>query len=422
MRAVTILKSVALVSIIAAGALTSSAALAVMMGPVEDPVRIVKIPPGQPIVIGVYEVLSGPDTGLGLDQLRGIEIAVDDMGGQLVGHPIRLIVEDEQCTPEGGQTAATKIAANQQVVLALGGSCSSASTPAAPILWQAGIPDIGTSPSNPFLTAPDRSSDYDGFLRTIYNDLWAGAKVAEWVRDVLKFKKVATIHDGSAYAENLVRVFQKNYKEGGGEVCSDEAISPTDTDMRPVLTKIATCKPELVYYPIFVSASAHISRQKKEIDGLQDTMFVGSDAALSADVIEAAGDAIIGFRITSTALEVAAQGEGYAEFLEKYEAKYGEGPLQGFHGNAYDAAMIGFKGIQKVAVKDDAGNTYVPIQALVDALFATKNHRGLTGTLTCDQYGDCAAYEFTVYQYVNSDPSTFGIGVNPVRVYPKLEN
>ena len=244
MMSAKLMRSLAAASIFAAGALASASALAVKVGPVEDPIRVVKIPKGQPIVIGVYEVLSGADTALGLDQWRGIQVAADDVGGKILDHPIKFIAEDEQCNAEGGQTAATKIAANQQTVVALGGSCSSATTPAAPILWKAGIPNIGTSPSAPTLTAPDRSKDYDGFVRTVYNDLWAGREVANWAMKVLNFKKFATIHDGSPYAEKLVRVFQKNIKEKGGEIVSDEAVAPTDTEMHPMLTKIAASKPD----------------------------------------------------------------------------------------------------------------------------------------------------------------------------------
>jgi hypothetical protein len=82
---------------------------------------------------------------------------------QVAGHPIRMFAEDTACNAEGGQTAATKLAANQNIVLVFGPACSSAATPGAPILWKAGIPSIGTSPSAPTLTAPDRNEGYHGF-------------------------------------------------------------------------------------------------------------------------------------------------------------------------------------------------------------------------------------------------------------------
>jgi len=47
----------------------------------------------------------------------------------------------------------------------------------------------------------------------------------------------------------------------------------------------------------------------------------------------------------------------------------------------------------------ESGDTiYVPRQALRDAIFATKDFAGITGTLTCGQYGDCGAPVIAVYQ------------------------
>ena len=414
MRSMTLLKSAAAAAVLSAGMLASTGAIA----QVDDPIRVVKVADGQPIVIGVYEVMSGPDTALGLDQWRGIQVAADDVGGKILGHPIRFLVEDEACSAEGGQTAATKIAANQQTVVALGGSCSSATTPAAPILWSAGIPSIGTSPSSPALTDPSRPPGYEGFVRVIYNDLWAGAEVAKWAYNTQGYRKFATIHDGSPYTENLVRVFQANLAELGGELCSDEAVSPTDVDLRPVLTKIATCQPEMIYSPTFVAVTAYALRQMKEISGLEKTEFIGSDAAFGSQLLEAAGKDVIGFKITTTAQEIEAQGAGYPGLREKYNDMFGENPIQGFHGNAYDAFMMAYNAINKVAVQE-GGNTYIPISKLTAAIKGTTNHPGMTGNLTCDDWGDCAVYKFAVYEFVNDNKDTLEMGVNPKRIFPE---
>ncbi|MGH7077829.1 MAG: ABC transporter substrate-binding protein, partial [Acetobacteraceae bacterium] len=112
-------------------------------GPVTDSLGVIRIPKGAPVVIGGYWVLSGPDTALGLDEKRAVEVAIDDIGGKLLGHPIEFQAEDAQCSAEGGQTAATKLASIPNMVIVIGPACSSAATPAAPILWQAGIVDIG---------------------------------------------------------------------------------------------------------------------------------------------------------------------------------------------------------------------------------------------------------------------------------------
>ncbi|MCZ6524670.1 MAG: branched-chain amino acid ABC transporter substrate-binding protein [Alphaproteobacteria bacterium] len=416
MRFLTSVKGLAAVAVLAAGAYAiPSATAAETKGPVTDEIGVVKIAKGQPMVWGGYWVLSGPDTALGLDQKRGVEIALDDLGHSLFGHEIRLLSEDSACTAEGGQTAATKLASNRRIVIVLGPACSSAATPGAPILWNAGIASIGTSPSAPALTAPDRGPGYDGFIRTIYNDNDGGAFAAEAATEFFKAKTASTVHDGSPYSEQLVRVFEREFKARGGKITSSEAVSPTDTDMRPVLTRIATNPPELIYYPIFVQAGAFITRQSKEIAGLENSKLLGSDAVLSPDFVEAAGKDVVGFNIAGTGV---ISGSRYDDFKKKYNEKYGEDPIHGFHTNGYDAAMIAAVAILKVAVKDAEGNTYIGRKALRDALYGTTNHPGITGIETCNELGDCAAKVFAVLQFTDSDPESFKLGVNPKQVYP----
>ena len=60
--------------------------------------------------------------------------------------------------------------------------------------------------------------------------------------------------------------------------------------------------------------------------------------------------------------------------------------------------MMLFAAIEEVAVQDDDGTLHIGRQALRDALYATKDFVGITGTLNCDQYGDCADPLITVNQ------------------------
>jgi branched-chain amino acid transport system substrate-binding protein len=182
----------------------------------------------------------------------------------------------------------------------------------------------------------------------------------------------------------------------GGTITSMEAVSPTDTDMRPVLTKIATAKPDLIYYPIFIAAGGHITRQAREIAGLETVKLMGADGMFSPDFYKAAGDAAIGMYHSSP--DFSAFAGGYQKFLEQHMKKYGEKPLAPFHAHAYDATMMALKAIDKVAVEDPDGTLYIGRKALRDALYATKGMQGLTGTLTCDQYGDCADPRIAVYK------------------------
>jgi len=364
--------------------------------PPTDPIGVVKIGPDEPIHIAYWFVVAGPDASLGTDTKRGVEIAIDDKGGKLLGHEIKLTGEDSGCNAEGGTAAATKLAADPTIVVAIGSNCSSEARPGVPILWKAGIATISPSNTAPFLTAPDRGPDYDGYLRTAHNDKVQGAVAAQFAWEYLKVKTAATIHDGSPYAEQLQAVFAETFKKYGGTITAQEAVAPTDTDMRPVLTKIAAGKPEFIYYPIFIAAGGHITRQAKEVAGLEKTILMGADGMFSPDFYKAAGEAAIGMYHSSP--DFSAFAAGYKDFLEKHQKKYGEKPLAPFHAHAYDAAMMAFAAIEKVAVKGPDGSLYIGRKALRDALYATKDFKGLTGTLTCDAYGDCADPHIAIYQ------------------------
>jgi branched-chain amino acid transport system substrate-binding protein len=391
---------------------------AAQMGPVNDPIGVVKVGPGEPITIAYWLVTSGDNSSLGTDSKRGIEIAIDDIKGKLLGHDVKLIGEDSGCNAEGGQTAATKIAANSAVVVAIGSSCSSEAVPGAPILWKAGIATVSPSNSAPKLTDPNRGPDFDGYIRTSHNDKVQGLVAATFVRTVLKLSSAATIHDGSPYAEGLANVFADNFKKQGGKITAQEAVGPNDTDMKPVLTRIASTKPQLVYFPIFIAAGGFITRQAREIADLKTTTLMGADGLLSPDFAKAAGESAKGMYMSSPDLTPDALGPKYAtDFLPKYQKKYGEKPTGGFHAHSYDAAMVVFAAIQKVA-KADGGSLYIGRKALRDALFATKGLKGLTGTITCDKYGDCADPHIAVYQIISANPAAWVPGTDPKKIYP----
>ncbi len=382
---------IAALSLVVAFALMSAAQAA----PPKDPLGVVTIKKGQPVHIAYWMVVAGPDASLGTDTKRGVELAIADKGGKILGHTIKLSGQDEACNAEGGQAASTKLASDPTIIAAIGSNCSSAARPGAPILWKAGIPTVSPSNTAPYLTDPKRGKEYDGYLRTAHNDKVQGAVAAQFAIKKMGVKTAATIHDGSVYAEQLQAVFAEEFKRIGGTIVAQEAVAPTDTDMRPVLTKIATAKPEFIYYPIFIAAAGHITRQVKEVAGLEKVYLMSADGSFSPDFYKAAGETAVGMFHSSP--DFSAFGAGYKDFLAKHQKKYGEKPIAPFHAHGYDAAMMVLAAIEKVGVKE--GDTlYIPRKAFRDALYATKGLKGLTGNISCDQYGDCADPRIAVYQ------------------------
>ncbi len=380
----------------AAGLLAVAVAGPVSAQAPEDPLGVVEIPAGEPVVIAGWGVLSGANASLGQDWINSMLIAADDRGNELKGHPIEIITEDAQCSPEGGASAAQKLASNPSLVGLIGSACSDETVGGIAALTNAGLTTISPSNTRPALTAPDRGPEFAGYMRTAFNDASQGKAVSEFVFNELGLTKAATVHDGSAYAEALVGVFEEEFAALGGEIVASEAIQVGQTDMKPVLTSVAAAGPEAIYYPIFTAEGGFMTAQSKEVSGLESVALIGSDGMFSADMVKGAGAAANGMYLSSP--DFSAFQEGYQDLLDKYMTKFGINPPQAFHAHGYDAAGILLNAIEKVSVEGEDGTLYVPKGALRDELFATKDYPGVTGPLTCTPTGDCGAQLIAVYQ------------------------
>jgi branched-chain amino acid transport system substrate-binding protein len=372
-----------------------------VVGPVsaqapEDPLGVVEIPAGEPVVIAGWGVLSGANASLGQDWVNSMMIAADDRNNEIKGHPIEIITEDAGCSPEGGASAAAKLASNPTLVGLIGSACSDETVGGIAAITNAGLTTISPSNTRPALTAPDRGPEYAGYMRTAFNDASQGKAVAAFLFNELGLTKAATVHDGSAYAEALVGVFEEEFAALGGEIVASEAIQVGQTDMKPVLTSVAAAGPEVIYYPIFTAEGGFMTAQSKEVAGLENVALIGSDGMFSADMVKGAGAAANGMYLSSP--DFSAFQAGYQDLLDKYMAKFGINPPQAFHAHGYDAAGILMNAIEKVSVEGEDGTLYVPKGALRDELFATKDYPGVTGSLSCSEFGDCGAQLIAVYQ------------------------
>jgi branched-chain amino acid transport system substrate-binding protein len=363
-----------------------------------DAIGCVELAPGDPVHIAYMLTISGATAFLGEDSKGAIEIAVDDRGGMLLGRDLQLTGEDSLCSAEGGQTAATKVASDPTVLGVIGTNCSSAATAALPTISDAGLVMLSPSNTAPALTLEGEGGTYKpGYFRICHTDFFQGSVAAEFAYNELGARTLATIHDGSPYADQLQEVMATKFKELGGEVTFQGAVNVGDTDMRTILTSVAADSPDVLYFPIFEPEGPFIVAQSSEIAGLENTTLVGADGLLADSFPENAGPNAIGMYLSGPYVS----GAAYDEFLAKWEAKFGGVPPSGFHAFAYDGTNLLLNAIEAVAVTDTDGTTYIGRQALRDAIKATAGYSGLTGTLDCSdkQFGeftskaDCATGE-----------------------------
>jgi len=352
---------------------------------VEDEWGVVKVAKGDPIKVGFAAGLSGAGIDvLGLDEQRGAELAVKDKP-EVMGFAVELQVEDAMCSAEGGQTVATKFVADPQIVAVLGHMCSSSCLPASKVYEQNHYSMVSPSCTAPALTMPVLDAT-EIFNRTCWSDVIQGPAAGKFVYETLGVSKVATIHDGSPYAEQLGQEFTKGFEALGGEIVAAEAVNVGDTDMRPVLTRIKAGEPGLLYWSGFVAEGGYLAAQMPDV-GMEDVLFMGADGIKADEFIKAAGDRAEG--VYASAGDLAEAGPALPKFLEAYEAEYGEAPIAPFHAHAYDAYMVIVNAIEQVGQVDADGNLLIGRKALRDAIRATKDHQGLSGKIACDENGDC---------------------------------
>ena len=350
---------------------------------------------GEPITIGTLLVISGANTSLGTDSQYGVELAADYIdgsfdgeAGQFMGRDVAFNHQDEACSAEGGQAGAQALSSDEKVVAVIGTSCSSAALGVADtILSDRGISIISPSNTGPALTDPAEHQPF--YLRTAHNDLIQGAAVANFAAGE-GIDTAATIHDGSPYADGLQGAFADVFTSTGGTITKQEAIQVGDTDFNSVLTDIAADSPEMLYFPIFVAEGGLITQQARALPEMADTVLAGSDGMFTPDWITAAGaENADGVYISGPDLEKLADPEFYnQQFLPAYEERFGTEPQSVFHAHAFDATNLVFQAIEDVAIEED-GTLFIPRTALKDALYAVEGYQGVTGTLTCDDNGDC---------------------------------
>ena len=362
---------------------------------------------GDPIRIASANSFVGATLFLGLDVEYGVEIAAADRG-QLFGRDIEIVKQDAGCSKaEDGQTAAQAIVADKTIVAVVGTTCSRTAVPAMPVLAQAGITMISASNTAPSLTDPN-SKDFGGpfYFRTAYNDQVQGAAVAKFACEKLGAKTAATIHDGSPYAQQLQQVFQEQFTaQCGGTTLAHEAIQIGDTDFHPVLTTVCAGHPDLLFYPIFDPEGPILTNQTQEVDACKGVTLFGADGIKDDGFIQVAGKLAeqLGMYFSGPDLNF---GDRYTnDFLPKYRALSGAAnPIAPYHAHGYDAANILMDAIAAVGVQDADGTLWIPRDALRAYVAGLKDYPGLTGNLTCNEFGDCGSSFVSIAQLKTQPP------------------
>lgn len=377
-----------------------------------DPIGCVTIGPKETIKIGVLQALSGKVAPLGIEQIRGLELALEKRQGKVAGHAIALQTEDTGCTAEGGANSALRIIADPETVAIFGTTCSGAAATASKVMSDAGLTMISGNNSAPFLTAiGGKRAPYwqPGYFRTAPNEENAGKAAATYAYTKLGMRQAATINDGDIYTKGLTDGFVSAFTQQGGIIVLDTSINKGDEDMGPVLTAVAESKAELLFFPLFQPEGNHILAQTRKNPRLGDLVLMSDGALIENSFLAAMGDLARGMFFVGPNVTATAGGKLLAQ---AYQQKFKTPPSTSYYLSAFDAAELLLQAIERTAIHRPNGELVIGREALRRQLYATKSLDGVTGTLTCDQFGDCAAPRFNVLRLDNPKDGVEGLQAN----------
>ena len=171
-----------------------------------DELGCVNLGPNEPIRIARFLASSGPTAFLGIDSRGGIDLALADWDGELLGHAVEWVDYDSGCSREMGRQAAESVIADGSIIAIIGPNCTSAVEGALSFVSRAGLTMISPSATAAHLTEPDRALNgiwQPGYYRTAYNNDWQGQIAAEYAYYVHGARTAAILYDDSPYAESL---------------------------------------------------------------------------------------------------------------------------------------------------------------------------------------------------------------------------
>jgi branched-chain amino acid transport system substrate-binding protein len=331
------------------------------------------------IRIGAAGPMTGDQSKMGMDLKNAVHLAVDEWNerGGVLGKKIEILDGDDQADPKQAVSMANKFI-NQKAVAVVGHWNSSCSIPASKYYHDANVVMVSPATTNPQLTL----QGFKNVFRVCGTDDQQGRVAAGFVLTTLRAKRVAIIHDKTAYGQGLADYFRKALGDRV-QVVYYGGIIQHDPDYKAVLTTIKENNPDLYFFGGIYPEAGRLVRQAKEV-GLNVPMITG-DGVFDPTFLDIAGKDAEGTYIT-----FGKEPEGLAtakSFMERYRSAYGEpGPYSIY---AYDATNIILTAIDAVKTTDGT--------KVSDYISRTTFH-GAFGDISFDKNGDVTKAPYVIWQ------------------------
>jgi branched-chain amino acid transport system substrate-binding protein len=272
----------------------------------------------KPVTIGVLAPLSGSETYYGKDMLQSYQLAVSEINaaGGVLGRQLVLYEQDDGAKPDIAVSAASKII-SKGVDFVIGGYASGAIIPTMQLFNDAGLLLLISCANSTNITAQGFNQSF------MINSPGTHAVVTlAGLLASLDAKKIALIHQGDDYTQNLAELCQQELPGNGFEIVTTQMIAYGEPDASAVVTAIRNAGADFVYWCGYHADGSNVIKQLRR-GGYEGGIAVG-DGSASPDLITACGADGEGVYVTSPPFVEFA--EGGADFIAAYEAKFGMGP------------------------------------------------------------------------------------------------
>ncbi|PFH09042.1 branched-chain amino acid transport system substrate-binding protein [Collimonas sp. PA-H2] len=343
----------------------------------------------QIVRIGHVGPLTGALAHVGKDNELGARMAIDELnakGIRIDGKKITfaLAAEDDEGDPKHGTAAAQKLV-DAKVNGVIGHLNSGTTIPASKIYYEAGIPQISPSATNPKYT----QQGFDTTFRLVANDSQLGGALGRYAVEALQAKNIAVIDDRTAYGQGVAEEFIKSVKKGGASIVATQFTNDKATDFSAILTSIKARKPDLVFFGGMDAVAGPMLRQMKQLG--VNAVFMGGDGICSSALPRLAGDALGDNRI------ICAEAGGIVEAGKKNLETFKAAFKKKFNVEVQLYAPYVYDSVQVMAAAMQKADSVVPAKYL--PALASINYHGITGPIAFDAKGDIKEGALTLFTY-----------------------
>jgi len=291
------------------------------------------------IKVGVAISLTGVGNAYGPVQKNGVELAVEriNAAGGANGAKLKLVIEDDQSTTDGGITAFKKLVQQDRVAAILGPTLSGTAVAADPVAQSAQTPVIAISNTGDGIVGKCSYGPCDYVFRVSLGESTAIPETVKTVKAKLGLKSVVLMYaQDDKFSSDGFAIFKKALEAAGITIKKEIAYSKTDVDLSGPVTQAVAENPDAIVNSSLAGPAIKILQEvAKRKPGLP---VVGGNGFNTPAIAASAGAAAEG-AISGAAWFLDNPSAENKDFVAAYKAKFSKDPDQ-FAAQAYAAVYV----------------------------------------------------------------------------------